>query len=59
VETLEGIYHQTIARKFLTEKSQMIQKLQQYGIQSVLTRPEELSINTINKYLELKSKGLI
>lgn len=59
VETLEGIYHQTIAQKFLTEKSQMIQKLQQYGIQSILTRPEELSINTINKYLELKSKGLI
>lgn len=59
VETLEGIYHQTIAQKFLTEKSQMVQKLQQYGIQSVLTRPEELSINTINKYLELKSKGLI
>lgn len=59
VETLEGIYHQTIAQKFLTEKSQMVQKLQQYGIQSVLTRPEELSMNTINKYLELKAKGLI
>lgn len=59
VETLEGIYHQAIARKFLTEKSQMVQKLDQYGIQSVLTRPEELSMNTINKYLELKSKGLI
>lgn len=59
VETLEGIYHQTIAQKFLSEKSQMVQKLQQYGIQTVLTRPEELSINTINKYLELKSKGLI
>lgn len=59
VETLEGIYHQAIAQKFLTEKSQMVQKLQQFGIQTVLTRPEELSINTINKYLELKSKGLI
>ena len=59
VETLEGIYHQTIAQKFLSEKSQMVQKLRQYGIQTLLTRPEELSINTINKYLELKSKGLI
>ncbi|MCB0580934.1 MAG: DUF58 domain-containing protein, partial [Phaeodactylibacter sp.] len=59
VETLEDIYHQTIARKFLTEKSQMVQKLQQYGIQAILTRPEDLSINTVNKYLELKSRGLI
>lgn len=59
VETLEDIYHQTIARKFLTEKSQMIQKLHQYGIQAILTRPEDLSINTVNKYLELKSRGLI
>ncbi len=59
VDTLEGIYHQTVARNFLAEKGQMVQKLKQYGIQSVLTRPEELSINTVNKYLELKARGLI
>ena len=59
VETLEEIYHQTIAQKFLNEKGQMVHKLQQYGIQAILTNPEDLSINTINKYLELKSRGLI
>ena len=58
-ETLEDIYHQTIARKFLSEKRQMVQKLQQYGIQAIYTRPKDLSINTVNKYLELKSRGLI
>ncbi|MEZ4983499.1 MAG: DUF58 domain-containing protein [Saprospiraceae bacterium] len=57
--TIEGIYQQTMARKFLAEKQAMVQKLRQYGIQAVLTRPEELSMNTINKYLELKSRGLI
>ncbi|HMO38904.1 MAG TPA: DUF58 domain-containing protein [Saprospiraceae bacterium] len=57
--TLEDIYHQTIAQKFLAEKAQMVQTLHQYGIQAVLTAPEDLSINTINKYLELKSRGLI
>lgn len=57
--TLEGIYHQTVARTFLTEKTQMVQQLQQHGIQAVLTQPEQLSLNTINKYLELKAKGLI
>ncbi|MEL6719498.1 MAG: DUF58 domain-containing protein, partial [Bacteroidota bacterium] len=59
VETLEDIYHQTIAQKFVNEKRTIVQKLQQYGIQAVLTRPEDLSIQTVNKYLELKSRGLI
>jgi uncharacterized protein (DUF58 family) len=58
-ENTEGIYQQTIARKYMNEKTQMVQKLRQYGIQTILTRPEDLSINTINKYLELKSKGAI
>ncbi len=59
VTTTEDIYHQTVAQKFIAEKAQMVQKLRQYGIQAILTKPEELSINTINKYLELKSRGLI
>ncbi len=59
VESLEGIYTQAVAQKFVTEKTQMVQKLQQFGIQSILTRPEDLSINSINKYLEMKARGLI
>lgn len=59
VTTTEEIYHQTIAQKFIAEKVQMVQTLKQYGIQAILTRPDELSVNTINKYLELKSRGLI
>jgi len=37
----------------------MVQQLKQYGIQAILTRPEELAVNSINKYLELKARGLI
>ena len=59
VADVEGIYFQTVARKFLNEKEQMVQILKQYGIQSILTKPEDLSVNTINKYLALKSRGLI
>ena len=58
-KTVEGIYTQTAAQKFLAEKTAMAQKLRQHGIQSILTCPEDLSMNTINKYLELKSRGLI
>jgi uncharacterized protein (DUF58 family) len=56
---VEDIYHQTVAQKFVHEKTQIVQGLRQYGIQSILTRPEDLSINTINKYLELKARGMI
>ena len=58
-DSVQGIYTNTIARKFIAEKRAMAQKLNQHGIQAILTRPEDLSINTINKYLELKSRGMI
>lgn len=58
-ERMEDMYNQTIARKFLAEKRAMVQKLRQHGIQAVLTAPEELSIQAVNKYMELKARGLI
>jgi uncharacterized protein (DUF58 family) len=59
VQTLEGIYTQTVAQKFVYEKEEMVQKLRQYGVQSILTKPQELTVASVNKYLELKSRGLI
>lgn len=55
----EAVYHQTIAKKFLSEKRTIARILQQHKIQTILTDPADLSINSINKYLELKSRGLI
>ncbi len=57
-DTLD-IYHKTIGKKFLLEKEMMVKELAKYGIQSVLTAPEDLSTLTINKYLEFKAKGWI
>ena len=37
VKTLEGIYTQSVAQKFVSDKEQMVQKLKQFGIQSILT----------------------
>lgn len=59
VRTTADVYRQTVARQFLQDKREMVTKLRQYGIQAVLTKPQDLTINTINKYLELKSRGLI
>jgi uncharacterized protein (DUF58 family) len=59
VRTTADIYRQTVARQFLHEKREMVNRLRQYGIQAVLTKPQDLTLNTVNKYLELKSRGLI
>jgi uncharacterized protein (DUF58 family) len=56
---LSDIYAQTIAQKLLNDKRQIVAKLRKYGIQTILSKPENLSINTVNKYLELKARGLI
>ena len=56
---LQDIYHKTIAQKFDYEKKQIVKELSSLGIQSIFTPPQNLSVNTINKYLELKSRGFI
>ena len=58
-EDIQSIYHKTIAEKFAFEKRLMVKELQKHGIQSILTPPEKLTINTINKYLEIKARGLL
>jgi len=59
VHTVEGIYRQVIAQKFAYEKKLMVRELTKYGILSLLTPPEQLTLNVINKYLELKARALI
>ena len=58
-QKISDIYLQTIAGKFISEKEQIVAQLKVYGIQSILTDPKNLSLNLLNKYLELKSRGMI
>lgn len=53
----DDIFDKVIAEKFSFEKRLIVNELTKYGIQSVLTTPADLSINTINKYLQIKAKG--
>jgi uncharacterized protein (DUF58 family) len=59
VTSMEDIYLTTAAQKFVVEKKLIQQVLTKYGIQTIISSPADLSINTINKYLELKARGLI
>lgn len=56
---MEDMYLTTIAEKFIYDKYRIYQELKSYGIQVVINKPHELSINAINKYIELKSRGRI
>tara|TARA_R110002049_G_scaffold71664_4_gene184481 strand:+ start:6146 stop:7417 length:1272 start_codon:yes stop_codon:yes gene_type:complete len=58
-ETIQQAYDKVIAEKFAFEKRLIVNQLKKYGIYSILTTPENLTIDTINKYLEIKSRGLL
>lgn len=57
-KTTTDIYDQTIAEKFNYDKELIINRLHQVGILTIYCEPQELSINLINKYLEIKARGL-
>jgi uncharacterized protein (DUF58 family) len=59
VEDIEGLYIRTIAEKFSYEKQLMVKELHQHGIFTILTAPASLTIDTVNKYLELKARQAI
>lgn len=58
-QSTEEIYLKTIGEKFVHDKRQIVQELKRQGIQSILTRPENLTVDTLNKYLEIKARGML
>jgi uncharacterized protein (DUF58 family) len=56
---IEEVYIKTIAEKFEFEKRMIVKELQKHGILAVLTAPERLTVNAVNKYLELKARQAI
>lgn len=55
----KNLYDQTMAEKLQFDKKRIIKELNKNGIYSILTEPQDLTINTINKYIELKARGLL
>lgn len=58
-QNVEEVYIKTIAEKFEFEKRLIVKELKKHGILSILTPPEKLTINAVNKYLELKARQAI
>ena len=58
-DSMESLYTKTIAEQFAFEKKLIVKELQQHGIFTILTAPQNLTVNTVNKYLELKGRQAI
>jgi uncharacterized protein (DUF58 family) len=52
-------YYKSVSEKLSYQKKQMVKELNKHGIQSVLTDPHRLTVDSINKYLEIKARGIL
>ena len=55
-DTDEEYYRHVIAEQFAYEQRLVVSTLKNHGILALLTTPENLSVDVINKYLEIKSQ---
>lgn len=58
-KTIRDVYVSSLAEDVVNIKKRIAHELNRNGVHCVLTKPDQLSVKTLNKYLQLKSKGLI
>lgn len=58
VDDTSDVFLHHSANQMVAEKEYLINKVQAAGIMTLHTKPEDLIVNTVNKYLELKARGL-
>lgn len=55
----EECYRHVVAEQFAYEQRLIVSSLKQRGILALLTTPEALSVDVLNKYLEIKTRELL
>ncbi len=58
-ERVEDVYAKSFAEGLAVEKREIARELERNGIGALLTKPETLTVDAINKYLEIKAQGMI
>ena len=56
-ERLEDVYVKASAEGLALEKREIVRTLERHGIGALLTRPETLTVDAVNRYLQLKARG--
>jgi uncharacterized protein (DUF58 family) len=59
IKDMEELYIRTIAGKYVHEKQLIVKELHNAGILSILSPPEKVTVNAINKYIEIKTRQAI
>ncbi len=55
----ETAYQHAVASELLLEREAMKRKIGQGGVQMIDVNPDELSLAAVNKYLEIKARGVL
>lgn len=58
-ENARDVYMSQIAQDIMNVKKRIAEELNRNGIQTVVAKPDRLSVETVNKYLLMKAKGLV
>lgn len=56
---LEEMFRKGMAEKLSNDKFLIVKELNRHRIHTILSKPENLTIDSMNKYLEFKARGLI
>lgn len=57
--TTEDLYIHTLTERAVHEKRLIARELERSGLPSILCKPEDLTVNVINKYLQIKARGTL
>lgn len=57
--TTEDYYRHVITERMLHDQRNIVSLLRQRGIMALLTTPQDLSVDVVNKYLEIKTREMI
>ena len=56
-ERLEDVYTKAVAEGLALEKREVARTLERHGIGALLTSPESLTVDAVNRYIQLKARG--
>lgn len=59
IDNAEDAFRKGTAEKMSNDKRLIVKELNRNGVHTILSKPEELTINSINKYLEFKARGIL
>lgn len=58
-ERLEDVYVKATAEGLALEKREIVRTLERHGVGALLTTPERLTADTVNRYLQIKAQGAL